>query len=191
MYYAKDKQDGVYFTLPNGWNLIDQKTLNAKEAQSTDSGASERLSLVSWQEAFSLGDKVGASDVFSLKTPKNPLVYVRVRNLSTDETQAVSYNSLRDLVVPLNEWINKTTSVKNFNLSDDYEVVQKAIRGVRTIFSFTGSDGVDQTIDQTALVAENRTKIYLMLVRASTKDYERYRGTLTKIADSFTIRGNK
>ncbi|MEN9735335.1 MAG: hypothetical protein RL129_45 [Actinomycetota bacterium] len=189
--YAKDKIDGVYFTVPNGWTKISQNTLNSREAQSKATGAADRLSLVTWQEAYSMGGDAKAADVFSLKAPKSPLVYVRVRDLSIDEVQSVSYNSLRDIIVPLTDWINKGASTKDFQLIDDYERVEKGARGVRTIFSFIGTDGAHQTIDQTALVTQDHSKIYVLLVRAKSSDYQSSQKMLTKIGDSLTIRGTK
>ena len=189
--YAKNKKDGVYFTIPNGWTKITQSQLNSREAKSKATGASERLALVTWQEAYSKGGEAKPEDVFSLKSPKSPLVYVRVRELSLNEVQSVSYNSLRDIIVPLTTWIQKGNESQSFLLQNDFESVQKAARGVRTIFSFVGSDGVDQTISQSAYISDNHSKLYVLLVRASTKDYLASEKVLNKIADSFTIRGAK
>lgn len=191
MLYAKDKKDGVYFTLPNGWKKISQSELAAREAQSKSNGAAERLALVSWQEAYSESGELKPDDIYSLKAPKSPMVYARVRNLNIDEVQSVSYNSLRDIIVPLTDWINKSTAEHQFSLSDDFEVVQKNSRGVRSIYSFAGADGIEQTVDQTAIVSNDRSKIYVLLVRAKAKAFREKSKELTKIADSFTIRGAK
>ena len=189
--YAKDKKDGVYFTLPSGWKKISQNDLNKREAQSKANGAADRLSLVSWQEAYSRKGDASPKDVFSLNSPKSPLVYVRVRALTIDETQSISYNSLRDIIVPLTKWINNGNATQDFALINDFEAVQGNARGVQTIFSFIGSDGIDQTINQISMVSEDRSKIYVLLVRATTKDYLASEKTLNKIASSFTIRGAK
>jgi hypothetical protein len=187
--YAKDKKDGVYFTVPSAWHKITNAQLNNRESKSTATGAAERLALVSWQEAYSKNGEATPIEVFSLKSPKSPLVYVRVRNLSIDEIQSVSYNSLRDIIVPLTTWIQKGNESANFLLQNDVEAVQKAARGVHTIFSFVGSDGIDQTINQSAYISTDHSKLYVLLVRAKTKDYLASEKELNKIADSFTIRG--
>mgnify|MGYP003331958891 CR=1 FL=1 len=189
--YAKDKKDGVYFTIPTDFHKISNSDLNKREAKSTATGATERLALVSWQEAYSKGGEATPSDVFSLKAPKSPLVYVRVRTLSIDEVQSVSYNSLRDIIVPLTTWINKGNETNSFVLNNDVEAIQRGGRGVHTIYSFVGNDGVDQTINQAAYLSNDHSKIYVLLVRASTKDYMASEKALNKIADSFTIRGTK
>ena len=189
--YAKNKSEGVYFTVPNGWKQISQKDLAKRESESKASGAADRLSLVSWQEAYSKGGEAKPEDVFSLKAPQSPLVYVRVRNLSPEEVQSVSYNSLRDIIVPLTDWISKGNESQNFVLENDFEEVKDRARGVHEIFSFTGLDGVDQTINQIALVSDDRTKLYVLLIRANSKDFQANNLELKKIADSFTIRAPK
>ena len=189
--YAKNKSEGVYFTVPNGWKQISQKVLAKRESESKASGAADRLSLVSWQEAYSKGGEAKPEDVFSLKAPQSPLVYVRVRNLSPEEVQSVSYNSLRDIIVPLTDWISKGNESQNFVLENDFEEVKDGARGVHEIFSFTGLDGVDQTINQIALVSDDRTKLYVLLIRANSKDFQANNLELKKIADSFTIRAPK
>jgi hypothetical protein len=189
--YAKDKRDGVYFTVPNGWSKVSNSELNKRESKSTSAGAADRLALVSWQEAYSKRGDATPENVFSLNSPKSPLVYVRVRDLSLDEVQSVSYNSLRDIIVPLTSWIQKGDAAQDFSLQNDVEVVQKAARGVKTTYSFVGSDGVNQTINQSSYLSEDHSKLFVLLVRASTKDYLASQKELNKIADSFTIRGVK
>ena len=189
--YAKNKSEGVYFTVPNGWKQISQKVLTKRESESKASGAADRLSLVSWQEAYSKGGEAKPEDVFSLKAPQSPLVYVRVRNLSPEEVQSVSYNSLRNIIVPLTTWIQKGNETNNFVLQNDQEMVQKVARGVHTIYSFVGNDGIDQTINQSAYFSNDHSKLYVLLVRASTKDYMANEVVLNKIASSFTIRGGQ
>ena len=189
--YAKDKKDGVYFTIPNGWKNISQVELNKRESKSTTAGAADRLALVTWQEAYSLKGDAVAKDVFSLNSPKSPIVYVRVRDLSMDEIQSVSYNSLRNIIVPLTTWIQKGNETNNFVLQNDQEMVQKVARGVHTIYSFVGNDGIDQTINQSAYFSNDHSKLYVLLVRAATKDYTANEEVLTKITSSFTIRGHQ
>jgi hypothetical protein len=189
--YAANKAEGVYFALPQGWTQISQKDLHAREVTSTASGAAERAASVLWQEAYSLNSKVTAADVLSLKTPQEPIVYVRVRALLGAEINSVSYNSLRDLVVPLTGWVDGTKKSPIFDISNDEERVEKGARGVHSVFNFVQSDGSDQTVDQTSLLSNDHSTIYALLIRCSTKCYEKRRTMLEKIAASFTVRGRK
>ncbi len=193
--YAADKRDGVYFTVPRDWKLIPQSAISAREALSTATGAADRLAAVKWQEAYSPSTSITAKDVLSLATTKVPVVYVRVRSLLAEEINAVSYNSLRDIIVPLTTWASGTDATAPiFTVADDSEDVQKIARGVHTQFTFTntvGKTSTQQTIDQTALVSNDRSTIYVLIVRCSNTCFEKNRKVLTKISQSFTVRGTK
>ena len=191
--YAIDKSSGVYVTIPKGWHKISNKQLNSAEAKSTAEGAAERLASVVWQEAYSTSPETLPLSIFSLESPKKgAVVYVRVRDLSYDDLNSVSYNSLRNIILPITTWLEDPEKANpKFALFDDYERVEKIARGVRTIYTFDDPNEVSQTVDQTAMVSDDRSRIYLVLVRASTKYFKKHGPELQKIGDSFTVRGNK
>ena len=189
--YAASKSEGVFFTVPNEWNAVSNEALNKFEAKSAQGTAAERQSLVSWQIAYSKNSKIKPAAIFSIDAPKKPLAFARVRKLSADEINAVSYNVLRDVIVPLSQWVSSPTSdTPPFDIYDDYEVVEKGARGVRTIFTFTHK-GVAQTIDQTAMVSTDHSKIYLFIIRCTNSCYKKNEKLMTKISNSFTVRGAK
>lgn len=189
--YASSKSEGVYFTVPNTWHEITMKALNSQEAKSSAVGATEKLALVKWQEAYSPDNKVGPKETFSLSPTSSPLAFVRVRDLFPDEINAVSYNTLRDIVQPVTDWVNNPTATTPiYNIIDDHEVIQKGGRGVRTIYNFVKS-GVSQTVDQTALMSADHTKIYVFVLRCTTTCYNKNIKEISRIADSFTVRGAK
>jgi hypothetical protein len=189
--YAASKSEGVYFTVPVSWHKVGMKNLNAFEATSKVIGATDKLNLVKWQEAYSPDKKIEAKNVFSIHPTKNPIVFVRVRELFPDEVNSISYNTLRDVVEPITDWVtNPTTTTPQYNINDDYEVVQKGGRGVHTVYDFV-VDGVSQTIDQTALMSLNGQKIYVLVMRCTTTCYDKNITVLSKISKSFTVRGVK
>lgn len=189
--YGASKSEGVYFTVPVGWHQISMSALNAFEAKSTSSGAVEKLALVKWQEAYSPDMKIGPKQTFSIASTSSPLVFVRVRDLFPDEINAVSYNTLRDIVQPVTNWVNNPTATTPiYNIIDDHEVIQKGGRGVRTIYNFVES-GVSQTVDQTVLMSLNHAKIYVFVVRCRTVCYNKNIKEISRIVDSFTVRGAK
>ncbi len=189
--YGESKSEGVYFTVPYSWHEITAAQLNAEEAKSTSALVLDRLTLVKWQDAFSQTGGSLAKDAFSLKAPDVPMVFARVRSLYPEEANAMSYDLLRDVVWPVTDWVNNPTSTTPvFNIVDDHEVVQKGARGVRTIFSVVQA-GVSQTIDQTSLMSPDHQKIYVLFVRCTTVCYNKNIKVMSRIADSFTVRGAK
>lgn len=189
--YGASKAEGVYFTVPVTWHEITMQTLNAVEAKSTAAGAAEKLALVKWQEAYSPDSKIGPKQTFSLAATNSPVAFVRVRDLFPDEVNAVSYNTLRDIVQPVTDWVNNPTATTPiYNIIDDHEVVQKGGRGVRTIYNFIEA-GVSETVDQTSLMSDDHSKIYVFVLRCSTACYNKNIKEISRIADSFTVRGTK
>lgn len=190
--YAADKFSGAYVAIPNGWHKISTTQLKSAEAKSTAEGAAERLASVIWQEGYATSPATIPSSVFSLDAPDGAVVYVRVRDLSYDDLNSISYNSLRNIILPISTWLKDPAKANSkFILHDDYERVEKIARGVRTIYTFGDPSGISETVDQTALVSDDRSRIYLLLVRAPTEYYKKHGKELQAIGDSFTVRGNK
>jgi hypothetical protein len=189
--YGESKSEGAYFTVPVSWHEITMQSLNSYEAKSPSAGAADKLAYVKWQEAYSPDKKIAAKETFSLVPTSSPLAFVRVRELFPYEINALSYNTLRDIVQPLTDWVNNPTAkTPIYNIIDDHEVIQKGGRGIRTIYNFEKS-GVSQTIDQTALMSADHAKIYVFVVRCTTVCYNKNIKEISRIADSFTVRGIK
>lgn len=187
--YASDKKEGVYFSIPNSYRKITQKELSKAESENTAVGASERAATVIWQEAYTPNKNYNASTVLNIKTPEDPIVFIRTRNLMGEEINSISYNSMRDVIVPLTSWVNGSKTAPEFDITLDEERVEKGARGVRSEYWFTSSDGEKQTVNQTTLLSTDHTKIYILIIRCSNQCFEKNRKILTKISDSFTVRG--
>lgn len=187
--YAASKSEGVFFTVPKNWHATSNAALNKFEAKNVIGLAAQRQTLVTWQVAYSIEPKVKPSQIFEIDAPKKPVAFARVRNLSADEINAISLNVLRDIIVPLSQWVSAPTAeTPSFDIYDDYEVVEKGARGVRTIFTLTYK-GVAQTIDQTAMLSPDRSKVYLFVIRCTNSCYKKNEKLMTEISNSFTVRG--
>jgi hypothetical protein len=135
---------------------------------------------------------VKAAQVLNLQAPEGAAVYVRVRDLNFEEINSVSYNTLRNLILPLTTWLDDPTKADpKFVLIDDYERTEKVARGIRTIYTFGDTAGVSTTVDQTALISDDHSRIYILIVRAETEYYNKHVDELLAIGDSFTVRGDK
>lgn len=189
--YAKDVKEGIYFAVPNSYLEIAEKDLATTERKNSATGATERADSVIWQIAYAPNPKFTAADVLNIKTPDKPIVYMRARNLLSHEINSISYNSMRDVIVPITSWIDGTKTAPDFDITIDEEMVQKGARGIHTVFWFQGSDGQEQTVNQTSLLSTDHTKIYILIIRCSTKCYSKNSKELTKIASSLHIRGPK
>ena len=64
------------------------------------------------------------------------------------------------------------------------------LHGVRVIFDYELTNGVLHTFDQTALVNNAGTMLYLLIIRCSTSCYRDRIDELNTIATSFTVRSD-
>lgn len=187
--YPASKSEGVFFSVPTNWKALSTASLNKYEKESTDPEGAARQALVKWQIAYTTNKKLKVPEVFNLTAPTQPLVFARVRDLESSEINSVSYNSLRDVIVPVTQIIaGNDPSAPDFQILVDQEVVQKGARGVQTVYSFS-IDDKEQTINQTSLMSNDRTTMYIFVVRCTTECYAKNKKKIEEIVSSFTVEG--
>ena len=187
--YPASKSEGVFFSVPTNWKALSTASLNKYEKESTEPEGAARQALVKWQIAYTTNKKLKVSEVFNLTAPAQPLVFARVRDLESSEINSVSYNTLRDVIVPVTSIINgDDPSAPDFQILVDQEVVQKGARGVQTVYSFS-IDDKEQTINQTSLMSNDRTTMYIFVVRCTTECYANNKKKSEEIVSSFTVEG--
>ena len=187
--YPASKSEGVFFSVPTNWKALSTASLNKYERESTEPEGAARQALVKWQIAYTTNKKLKVPEVFNLTAPTQPLVFARVRDLESSEINSVSYNSLRDVIVPVTQIIaGDDPSAPDIQILVDQEVVQKGARGGQTVYSFS-IDGKEQTINQTSLMANDRTKLYIFVVRCTTECYNKNKKKIEEIVSSFTVEG--
>lgn len=187
--YPASKSEGVFFSVPTNWKALSTASLNKYERESTEPEGAARQALVKWQIAYTTNKKLKVPEVFNLTAPSQPLVFARVRDLESSEINSVSYNSLRDVIVPVTQIIaGDDPSAPDFQILVDQEVVQKGARGVQTVYSFS-IDDKKQTINQTSLMSNDRTTMYIFVVRCTTECYAKNKKKIEEIVSSFTVEG--
>ena len=187
--YPASKSEGVFFSVPTNWKALSTASLNKYERESTEPEGAARQALVKWQIAYTTNKKLKVPEVFNLTAPSQPLVFARVRDLESSEINSVSYNTLRDVIVPVTSIINgDDPSAPDFQILVDQEVVQKGARGVQTVYSFS-IDDKEQTINQTSLMSNDRTTMYIFVVRCTTECYAKNKKKIEEIVSSFTVEG--
>lgn len=189
--YAASKEEGVFFSVPKSWHGLSTATLNKYEKNAEGDQPDSRQALVKWQLAYSPDPKLKVAQVFNLKPPSSPLVFVRVRDLTSPEINSFSYNSLRDVITPITQLADGLDlGVPDFKILEDGEVVEKGARGVQTIYSFS-IEGIEQTLNQTVLLSNDRTTLYIFVVRCATTCYKKNKKVMEEIVKSYTVRGAK
>ena len=190
--YAKNAQLGVFFTVPANWNKISAEEIRSYELENADAVAKNKADLVLWQEAYSESSKTSAKNLLQLDAPLALTAFARVRALTLDESDAMSYNGLRNLILPVTDLITgESTIVDEFQLLDEQEIITDNSRGLRTVYSFTPKGGENETVDQTALLTNDRRSIYFFLVRCTTECFTESQSSVDEIVQSFTVKGRR
>lgn len=187
--YPGSKSEGVFFTVPYSWREISPKALEKYQKDTGNTGVMDRLSMVRYEIAYTTDPNIGPHEVFSLSATDKPVAFLRVRTLFPDEVNNISYNVLRNILIPVSQIVtDPKASDPPLDLVDDYEVADKGARGVRTIYRVT-LEGKEQVIDQTAMTSPDRSILYVFVIRCSTQCYNKNKTLMTKISDSFSVKG--
>jgi hypothetical protein len=84
-----------------------------------------------------------------------------------------------------------TLPLTGFELvQDEVLTPSSGLHGVRVIYDYELANEVLHTFDQTALVNNDGSKIYLLIIRCSTSCYRERSSELDTIAKSFTVRSD-
>ena len=189
--YPASKAEGVFFSVPKNWHGLSNAALNKYEKVAAKNQTDSRQSLVKWQVAYSTDSKIKVSQVFSLKVVKSPLVFVRVRDLTGSEINSFSYNSLRNVIIPITQLTEGADlGVPDFKVLLDKEIIKKGARGIQTIYSFS-IGGTEQTFNQTVLMSNDHSTLYVFMARCATTCYQKNKKVMEEIVNSYTVQGAK
>jgi hypothetical protein len=209
--YVKNSEQHVYFKVPFNWHEVDQHEVeNYFLGEDPESELGQRIGQMRpWSVAYDEADPPMPMH-FSFAS-EQPFVYARVEYLTVTGRDQVSLDVLRDTIFVVSETSRQNLAQK---LSDaekagqplfypfqDFEPVDDVVlnpghglRGVRSIFNYRyASQDPPQkteefTFDQTALLSEDSTRIYLLIITCSATCYRERHAELDAIATSFTVR---
>lgn len=189
--YAASTAASTYFTVPISWREISFEKLTAYEKSQASGEQKAIAESVIWQIAYTPLKKLELSQVYSAESFDQPIVVARVRNLTYQEINQISYDALRNMVIPIQTWSQTPEKAPpGFSIVSDAEIYDQGVRGIRTIFTFD-NEGTNLTIDQVAMVSDDRRILYLLFSRCITTCYEKNQKVIDEIVTSFSVRGKK
>lgn len=193
--YITNSSQKTYFKVPMRWHEIDNSSLDQMLAPSgEDPAAAEARRQRVWSVAYDADANPSAGHLFG--AVDQPFVYATVAQVAESERGAVSFDKLRDFVLPVTEGARTTAQQAGFPLQgfqllgDDVLTPGTGIRGVHDVFSYRYPDGSVQTFDETAYVNDDASRVYLLLVRCSARCYREQQDELKLVAKSFTVRSS-
>jgi hypothetical protein len=184
--YLKNSEDdtGTYFKIPDGWKLYDErefiKTRNLSPVRS------QLLRETSWTVAFDASSKPSLKHYDQLVTSK-PFGLARVRELDPEERNQFSLEAMRNLVVPVDQIAQQGAEVDVLRVDEFTQ--SGGFRGLRFTFSLQPPESKQfVTFDQVSIVNPDTTQLYLLFISCSAGCYEREKGTIDTVMESWTVK---
>jgi hypothetical protein len=171
--------------VPSQWHQISQHDLNAALAAAGGSSAGI------WSTAFDASPSPSAGHNDSVALDK-PFVFAEVGQLSSTASGQLSYDSMRDLWLPVTSSTRSTDASAGFpgtnftQIRDQTISGKQGVHGVRETFEYTFS-GVTDTFDEVVLTNADQTELYTVQVHCSHTCYSQNENSINTVMTSFTV----
>jgi hypothetical protein len=184
--YVADSAAKTYYKVPNSWHPISQKSMNAALAAAGGSGQGI------WLTAFD-GAGAPAADHFLSFQAAKPFAFSEIGQLNTDAANSLSYNSLRDFMLPVTATQRQSVAASggfpltDFKLLRDNTITGKnGVHGVRETFQYT-YQGATDTWDEDALTNANQDTVSFLIVHCIDSCYSQNQADINTVMSSFTV----
>jgi len=185
--YVTDSADSAYFKVPPSWGQVNQNTLQHAEGQASQEGT------YLWSRAYDDTVKPSINNVFS--STNHPVAYASVLGLSSTQRSDVSFNSMRDLLLPVTSTARNAAAANHEQLSGFASLADQVItdrhndRGIREIFDYDLGATLE-TFDLTVLTNSSTTKLYFLLVHCSAACFADEYKQIATVVGSFAVGGS-
>ena len=187
--YVVNSTAHTYFKVPQQWRKVSNASLQQALFQGKASAAPSGVWLVGYDAAAA---PTGAH-VFSPATPQ-PFTFAVVLPLTASSRNAMSYDGLRDFLLPVTATGRQLATMQGFVgshfrlLRDTVLTPGQGIHGVRVTFSYRYPGGRVDTFDKVAFTNADETEIYVLLVHCLSRCYSQHAAQINTVMSSFTVR---
>ena len=156
-------------------------------------GSSTQEGSYLWSEAYDANAKPSVDHVFAATS--QPVAYASVISLSSNEQGEISFNSMRDLLLPVTATARKAASADHEELEGFQSLSDQVIsdsdhnRGIREIFDYDLGTA-PETFDLTVMTNSDTTKLYFLLVQCTETCFASNYKQISDVVDSFTVGGS-
>jgi hypothetical protein len=184
--YVADSSQGTYYKVPYGWHQISQQDLSTALQAVGASGAGV------WSTAFDAGSSPSANH-FLDGSVSQPFLFAEVGEVSSTVSNELSYNVLRDFMLPVTSTSRQQDAESGFPLTDFKQIRDQTItgsqgvHGVREIFQYTFPGGAADTFDEDVLTNADQTIVYFLMVHCTNACYSQNQNDINTIMSSFTV----
>jgi hypothetical protein len=192
--YVKNSEQQTYFKVPSTWTKIDQEALDEWAAGADPDSATAKIrDELMWTVAYDAADEPAVSHVYGMFPTPSPVAWAKVERLLPEQSDGVSFDALRNAVMPVTEDAREAataagSTLTDFELlSDEVVTPEKGLHGVRVVFNYALL-GQLHTFDLTALVNDDASLLYMLFLRCSAGCYADRMDEIQEVVTSFTVR---
>ena len=184
--YVADSAAKTYYKVPTEWHQISQHDLNA--ALTAAGGSNPGV----WSTAFDAGTAPSGSNFLAPSISK-PFVFAEVGSLSPTVSNELSYNVLRDFMLPVTSNARQQEAASGFPLTnfkqlrDQTITAQQGVHGVRETFQYTFPGGIVDTFDEDVLTNADQTVVYFLMLHCTDSCYSQNQNNINTVMSSFTV----
>jgi hypothetical protein len=197
--YVKNSSEGVYFKIPNDWELYDEDAILEFQEADLSPGELDQARESQWQVFFDAAPRPSLKHLGELVTD-HPNGQAQVVQLTAGERDVVSRELMRNLIFPVDQILEFDPSL--VELVDGEEINKDGVHGVRFVFNIDSrvpalvvtntleesDDREFATFSQTTLLDERTETMYVLLVSCSVDCYEDNKGTIDDVVESWTVK---
>jgi hypothetical protein len=184
--FVADSSQGTYYKVPYGWHQISQQDLETALQAVGASGAGI------WSTAFDAGSAPSANHFLDGSVSK-PFLFAEVGEVSYAVSNELSYNVLRDFMLPVTSTSREQDAEIGFPLTDFKQIRDQTItgsqgvHGVRETFQYTFPGGAADTFDEDVLTNAYQTIVYFLILHCTNACYSQNQNEINTIMSSFTV----
>jgi hypothetical protein len=184
--YVADDAAGAYYKVPVQWHPISQKQIDA--LLQSEGGSSAGI----WSTAFDAGTGPNANHVLAGNLSQ-PFAFAEVLTLNPTASNELSYNMLRDFMLPVTSSTRSQDAESGFPLTDFKQLADQTItgkqgvHGVRETFQYTFPGAAANTFDEDVLTNADQTVVYLLMVHCTNTCYTQNQNAINTVMTSFTV----
>jgi hypothetical protein len=183
-HYVKNSDDHTYFKVPDNWKLYDEDAIVGSLRDTLSKKQRQAALDTSWQVGFDASSRASLKHIGD-QHASSPEGLAIVSQLSSDEADAMSLQTMRNTFVPIDAAVQANTADVQ-----TYEPVtfDGGFHGIHLVATFEDKKGRSSTIDQTSVVDQDTTKMYTLLVTCTTTCYDRNQDKIDNVVKSWTVR---
>lgn len=178
--YVTSKKTGVYLKVPTGWRVFDKNAI-VNGLKSNGTVVDDQTLFIAAFDGDRKPSVLHAADPAS----SSPTGLVRVKQLTGEERDVVSFQALRNLIFSVDDGVQQD-KVKVLGQAD--LTPGSGMRGQRYVYQVAQDNGASFVVDQTVLVDNATSRLFVLAVTCEATCYQNNRKDIDKVVTSWTVK---